>query len=221
MKKPYLENGDDYESDESSSSGTQETPETEPHSKASLQRSQSSIADNNGSPVKNSPLGDAMPHNVHLAELPKTSSPASTNPSNGQPPTKQQQRKNSLETIVERKTRTQPAAATAEPRRMNDFPDDSQGKAGDENPNEKSLQKENLPTVAHNKQPILASSKSLMAKRFQLKAHWVVNLLRMVALPSTMPSRTMTMTMKKQIPPFALYFRIPTLPLSKNQNCSR
>ncbi|CAI4061075.1 hypothetical protein N7582_001791 [Saccharomyces uvarum] len=159
MKKPYLENGDDYESDESSSSGTQETPETEPHSKASLQRSQSSIADNNGSPVKNSPLGDAMPHNVHLAELPKASSPANTKSSNGQPPTKQQQRKNSLETIVERKTRTQPAAATAEPRRMNDFPDDSQGKAGDGNPNEKSLQKENLPTVAHNKQPILASSK--------------------------------------------------------------
>ncbi|CAI4044635.1 hypothetical protein SUVZ_10G1230 [Saccharomyces uvarum] len=158
MKKPYLENGDDYESDESSSSGTQETPETEPHSKASLQRSQSSIADNNGSPVKNSPLGDAMPHNVHLAELPKASSPASTKPSNGQLPTKQQQGKGSLETIVERKMRAQPAAVSMEPRRMNGFPDNSQGKE-DGNPNEKSLQKENLPTVAHNKQPILASSK--------------------------------------------------------------
>ncbi|QID86040.1 nucleolar protein net1 [Saccharomyces pastorianus] len=157
MKKPYLENGDDYESDESSSSGTQETPETEPHSKASLQRSQSSIADNNGSPVKNSPLGDAMPHNVHLAELPKASSPANVKSSNGQLPTKQQQRKGSLETIVERKMRKD-LAATAEPRRMNDFPDDSQGKE-DGDSNEKILQKENLPTVPHNKQPILASSK--------------------------------------------------------------
>lgn len=150
MKKPYLENGENYESDESSSSENQETPETEPHSKASLQRSQSSIADNNGSPVKNSPLGDVMPHNVHLAELPKAGGTAITKFSHGESSKKQQghqpPRKSSLETIVEKKSQTEPSA-TVEPRRMTNFSDGRQGRENG-NSNDKLSQKENLPTIA-------------------------------------------------------------------------
>ncbi|CAI4886571.1 CLL_collapsed_G0029260.mRNA.1.CDS.1 [Saccharomyces cerevisiae] len=121
-EKTYLENGENYESDDSSSSENQETPETEPHSKASLQRSQSSIADNNGSPVKNSPLGDAMPHNVHLAELPKASNTSITKSSNGESWGKQQEhqppRKSSLETIVEKKLGMEPSIV--EPKELDD-----------------------------------------------------------------------------------------------------
>ncbi|GAX70332.1 core subunit of the RENT complex [Saccharomyces cerevisiae] len=160
MKKPYLENGENYESDDSSSSENQETPETEPHSKASLQRSQSSIADNNGSPVKNSPLGDAMPHNVHLAELPKASNTSITKSSNGESWGKQQEhqppRKSSLETIVEKKSQAEPSGIV-EPKRMTNFLDDNQVREK-EDTNDKLLEKENLPTIPHNNQPILASS---------------------------------------------------------------
>lgn len=159
MKKPYLENGENYESDDSSSSENQETPETEPHSKASLQRSQSSIADNNGSPVKNSPLGDAMPHNVHLAELPKANNTSITKSlnggSSGKQPEHQPLRKSSLETIVEKKSQAGPSGMV-EPKRMTNF-SDSLGKEKEDS-NDKWLQKENFPTIPHNNQPILASS---------------------------------------------------------------
>ncbi|EHN01730.1 Net1p [Saccharomyces cerevisiae x Saccharomyces kudriavzevii VIN7] len=177
MKKPYLENGENYESDESSSSENQETPETEPHSKASLQRSQSSIADNNGSPVKNSPLGDVMPHNVHLAELPKAGGTAITKFSHGASSKKQQghqpPRKSSLETIVEKKSQTEPSA-TVEPRRMTNFSDGRQGRENG-NSNDKLSQKENLPTIAHSIQPILASSNKPTGKENPLGSKVNVN----------------------------------------------
>ncbi|EJS43154.1 net1p [Saccharomyces arboricola H-6] len=177
MKKPYLENGENYESDDSSSSENQETPETEPHSKASLQRSQSSIADNNGSPVKNSPLGDGMPHNVHLAELPKAGGVAinkfSDGESHGNQQEHQQLRKSSLETIVEKKSQTEPFTAVG-PRRMNGFPDDSQGRKN-ENSNDKLSQKENLPTTVHNDHPILASSTKPNGKENLLDDKFNVN----------------------------------------------
>lgn len=89
MKKPY-QKMTTYPSDDDLSDS--EEQETDAHVKASIQR-QTSIADNNGSPVKTSPLGDNASHNVYLAELPKTTTYST-----------QGQRKTSLETKVETKT---------------------------------------------------------------------------------------------------------------------
>lgn len=89
MKKPY-QKMTTYPSDDDLSDS--EEQETDAHMKTSIQR-QTSIADNNGSPVKTSPLGDNASHNVYLAELPKTTTYST-----------QGQRKTSLEAKVETKT---------------------------------------------------------------------------------------------------------------------
>lgn len=88
MKEPYQKRAVD-QSDDISSSDEQDS---DSQVKLSAQR-QTSIADNNGSPVKESPLGDNHLRNVHLAELPRSSSPSAPS-----------QRKTSLEVRVENKS---------------------------------------------------------------------------------------------------------------------
>lgn len=88
MKEPYQKMAID-QSDDISSSDEQDS---ESQVKTSAQR-QTSIADNNGSPVKESPLGENHLRNVHLAELPRSKSGSVS-----------AQRKTSLEARVENKT---------------------------------------------------------------------------------------------------------------------
>lgn len=89
MKKPY-QKMTTYPSDDDLTDS--EEQETDAHLKTSIKR-QTSIADNNGSPVKTSPHGENASHNVYLAELPR----ATTSSAQGQ-------RKTSLEAKVENKT---------------------------------------------------------------------------------------------------------------------
>lgn len=111
MKEPYQKIAVD-QSDDISSSDEQES---DSQVKSSAQR-QTSIADNNGSPVKESPLGDSHLRNVHLAELPESKSPSALTA----------QRKTSLEARVENKSLSVPSQRgdEEEPIRKENFSDE-------------------------------------------------------------------------------------------------
>lgn len=76
--------------------------------RASLQRQQSTIANDKGSPVKNGPLSDAMTDNVHLAELPTKNNITTTSSSSVPQPTESNiKTKSILEKIMEHQGITQ------------------------------------------------------------------------------------------------------------------
>ena len=106
MKKPLQETEEQPSDDDYSS----EDQETDRQVRAFIQRQTSSIADNNGSPTKNSPLSDD--DHVHLAELPQTR-PRSVG---------SQQRKTSLEAKVEHKLSG--GYPEEEPLRIDNFSED-------------------------------------------------------------------------------------------------
>ncbi|AQZ09790.1 NET1 (YJL076W) and TOF2 (YKR010C) [Zygosaccharomyces parabailii] len=113
MKKPLQETEEQASDDDYYS----EDQETDRQVRAFIQRQTSSIADNNGSPTKNSPLSDD--DNVHLAELPQTR-PRSVS---------SQQRKTSLEAKVEHKLSG--GYSEEEPLRIDNFSEDEDTGAHD------------------------------------------------------------------------------------------
>ncbi|GAV56361.1 hypothetical protein ZYGR_0BB01380 [Zygosaccharomyces rouxii] len=110
MKRP-LQETEVQRSEEDDEEEDEESEESEKKVRQFIQR-QTSIADNNGSPTKNSPLSEG---NVHLAELPRA------RPSSEQ---SQFQRKTSLEAKVEHKTASGGNLMDDERLRIDNFSED-------------------------------------------------------------------------------------------------